>query len=123
MGLERYEHGTLWAGQLTHFTFPGGYSVIYFTEDGGILCAKCANGENGSDAYEEQPLPPHPDFFHDPQWHLIAADVYWEGPDMFCDHCNEVMPSEYGGPDAEEEETNEGTCLANTRDESDFKLD
>jgi len=67
--------------------------VVYITEDGGTLCAYCANGANGSDAHEDS---------DDPQWRLVAGEVYWEGPTMQCDHCYADMPSEYGDPDAEE---------------------
>lgn len=80
-------------GELIRFTYPGSYSVIYRTKDGGTLCASCANGER------EEPVDDDVDDFLEAQWHLVAADVYWEGPDMFCDHCNKVMASEYGDPD------------------------
>ncbi len=88
MGLPRDQKG-----ELVRFTFPGSYSVIYLCKDGGLLCAKCANGENGSEASECWE-----DTCSD-QWALVTAGVYWEGPDKRCDHCDAVMASEYGDPD------------------------
>lgn len=77
---------------LDKFAFPGGYAINYLMADGGYICAECANGENGSGASA---------FEDDPQWQTIGTDVYWEGPDLHCDHCNTVITSEYGDPDNE----------------------
>lgn len=72
------------------FAFPGGYSILYLAEDGGIFCADCARGENGSDAAIGS---------DDPQWNIVDAYVHWEGPPTHCDHCAKVCESEYGDPD------------------------
>ncbi len=93
-------------GKLPAYAWPGGYAIVYYTQDGGSLCAGCANGENGSEATTERR-----DGFTDPvpsdeaQWLLVAAEPYWEGPVKHCDHCNKELPSEYGDPD---EEKNDG---------------
>ena len=38
-------------GELITYAWPGGYPVIYITEDSGVLCPNCANGKNDSEAY------------------------------------------------------------------------
>ena len=35
------------------FAWPGGYTILYLTADGGELCAACVNGENGSEVGSE----------------------------------------------------------------------
>lgn len=79
-------------GKLAAFTSIGCYPIYYLTEDGGVLCPACANGEHGSEASEDSAA--------DKQWHLIACDVHWEGEPLSCDHCNEQIESAYGDPDA-----------------------
>lgn len=81
-------------GTLPRWAWPGGYPVIYVTDDGGTLCPGCANGENGSLASED--ADPHSG------WKLEGADVHWEGPPEVCDHCGANVDSAYGDPDAEE---------------------
>ena len=78
-------------GKLPTYAWPGGYPIEYVTADGGLLCPACANGENGSEATINQDAPA--------DWRIEAADVYWEGPVQFCDHCNSQIESAYGDPD------------------------
>jgi hypothetical protein len=87
--------GTAPGEPLPAFAWPGGYQIVYFTEDGETACPECANGGNGGRFAE----PEDPGDYTDPQWTLIGADVYWEGPDLFCCHCNAAIPSAYGDPD------------------------
>lgn len=78
-------------GRLLAIANPGGYSIVYYTADCALLCADCANGENGSEASDT----------HDErQWRIIGADVRWEGPTEQCAHCGVDLPSEYGDPNA-----------------------
>jgi len=67
------------------FTFPGMYSVLYNTQDGGILCAQCANAHFDQTCDED-----------DPQWYIIGYFIHWEGASVYCDHCGEECKSEYG---------------------------
>lgn len=80
-------------GLLPFFAWPGGYAIVYLTDDGALLCAGCANGENGSQASEDA----------DPGsgWRMVAGDILWEGPDETCAHCGSGMETEYGDPDEE----------------------
>lgn len=68
----------------------GGYPLVYITEDGGTLCAPCANGDNGSLASED---------IDDAQWRIIGADIFYEGGPQDCDHCGVEILSAYGNPD------------------------
>lgn len=77
-------------GTFPSYAWPGGYPVIYICDDGGTLCPACANGQNGSGASPDS---------NDPSWRLIASDIHWEGPDEYCDHCGEAIPSAYGDPE------------------------
>lgn len=82
-------------GKFPAFAWPGGYPIIYLMEDNEVICPDCANQE---DAYaDEDPAPEDPD----PQWHIVAADVYWEGPDLYCANCNKPIESAYGDPEEE----------------------
>lgn len=39
-----------------------------------------------------------------PGGYRVAVEVYWEGPDDTCSHCGASLPSEYGDPDAGEDD-------------------
>lgn len=82
------------SGKLPGIAWPGGYSILYLTDDGAILCADCANGGNGSEASTTA----------DPGsgWLIVAGFVHWEGAPDYCAHCNAELVSEYGDPDADE---------------------
>lgn len=82
-------------GTLPAYAWPGGYQIVYYTADGGTLCPACANGQNGSEASEAKDA--------DPQWRLIACDLYQEGPTIQCDHCQADIESDYGDPDVDED--------------------
>lgn len=83
-------------GSFPHYAWPGGYRMVYWAKDGGLLCAECANKHghvaDGTDCTSE-----------DAQWRLEGQDVLWEGPDWQCDHCGQTFPTEYGDPDVPDE--------------------
>ena len=68
-------------GSLPSHAWPGGYQLMYLTEDGLFVCPKCANKPDTSDP-------------------VTAGDVYWEGPTLACEDCGEPIESAYGDPDA-----------------------
>jgi len=74
--------------------WPGGYELVFTAADGGTLCTHCAHGENGSECASTDP-----DYADDPQWTLVDAFIHYEGGDLQCDHCNRLIPSEYGNPE------------------------
>jgi hypothetical protein len=82
------------SGKLPGVSFPGGYSINYLMEDGDTLCAPCANGDNGSDAYSIAD-----DEREGDGWRVVAHFVHWEGPEDYCAHCDATLASEYGDPD------------------------
>ena len=88
------------SGELQAFAWPGGYPIYYLAEDNSIFCPDCANGKNGSDAYTDDQC--QCKAHRDPQWHIVACDVHYEGPPLTCDHCHADIESAYGDPDAEE---------------------
>ena len=81
-------------GKLPAYAWPGGYPIVYYAGDCEPLCPACANGENGSEAGTDPEL--------DPQWRLEGGEVYWEGAPMQCAHCNAVLASAYGDPEADD---------------------
>mgnify|MGYP003575380610 CR=1 FL=1 len=86
--LDEYRDGQ---GKLPAFAWPGGYPLIYVTNDGGVLCPACANGENGAKpTYEDDS--PHSG------WQVDAADVHYEGAPEICNHCGAEIESAYGDP-------------------------
>lgn len=74
-------------GSLTRYAWPGGYPVYYVTTDGAGLCPTCAT-QHGTEK----------DGSHS-GWELEGADINWEDPELFCDHCNTRIPSAYAEPD------------------------
>lgn len=78
------------------YAWPGGYEICYVLNDGDLLCHSCAN-DNLLRTID-------PD---DDQFYIVDADVHWEGPPIYCDHCNREIESEYGDPDEPEAEDSE----------------
>jgi len=75
MKLELYK--TARGGYAT--TIDGGYPVVYYTHDGLTICARCAGLET------------------DDTQAVIAAEPYYEGPDLLCEDCQKtVIQSAYG---------------------------
>lgn len=70
---------------LPAFAWPGGYTLIYVTEAGDILCAKCAT-EAVDEAQDDMP---------------IGYQTHDEGESEHCANCNCEMESSYGPVDEE----------------------
>lgn len=83
-------------GRLPAYAWPGGYAVAYVVDDGELLCSKCANGDDGSEAHlavgkgELADLADgwRIDGYVTADWHDIG-----EG-DWICAHCNAVIDPE-----------------------------
>lgn len=73
-------------GKLPTYAWPGGYSFVYYTEQGEEMCPDCANIEFSD---------PHLGFGDPP----TDYDVHYEGPPVQCVGCNLMIPSEYGDPE------------------------
>ena len=70
-------------GTLRKYTSYGSYPLVYYTADGGPLCAACAESNGSVDPDAEK------------QWRIIGVDANWENPEMHCAHCNERIESAY----------------------------
>ena len=70
------------------YAWPGGYPLVYVTDDGAALCPDCVNADNEAIGESNE----------GDGWHVTAVSVLWEtdGGDMFCDHCSVVIESAYG---------------------------
>lgn len=66
--------------------WPGGYPIFYVTKDNGVLCPDCCN------KHREQCL----DFENnDGGFSVVAGDVNYEDPNLFCWHCNKRVEAAY----------------------------
>jgi len=76
MNADRFERH---AGKLAKFTSIGCYPIFY-VDGSSCLCADCAS-EN-----------------EDPE--MLASDINWEDPELFCDGCGERIESAYAEDEA-----------------------
>lgn len=72
-------------GKFTAYAWPGGYTVYHVCDDGGCLCAKCANDPKN---------PVHTDA-PDDGWRIIGSGINYEDDALTCDHCGEAIPASY----------------------------
>jgi hypothetical protein len=63
-------------GNFPAYAWPGGYPIIYVTDDADILCADCAAKEGDK----------------------FLADIHYEGPPEYCADCGKEIESAYGDP-------------------------
>jgi hypothetical protein len=61
-------------GSLPLYAWPGGYPIVYYAEDMGTLCAKCANEYTPERDNEHQLMP-------------MYFDINWEDEELYCEHC------------------------------------
>lgn len=66
------------------YAWPGGYPLFYYTKDGGVLSPRAANSELA------RTLDPNDECFF-----IVACEINYEDPDLWCDHTNERIPSAY----------------------------
>lgn len=64
------------------YAWPGGYTVVYYDDEGEVYCADCARQTNANTK--------------------VTPVVYDEGPSMFCTECNAELESSYGDPDEQD---------------------
>jgi hypothetical protein len=70
------------------YACPGGYPLFLITSDGAALCCECGRKQWKQIAYA---------IIHhlSDGWRVEAADVNWENPDLYCDHCSKRIESAY----------------------------
>lgn len=73
-------------GKLPYFAFPGGYPIVYLDSHNEVLCPECAN-EKDQDPEEWE------------DWKPKYWFIYYEGPMLFCDECNNELEPAYGDPE------------------------
>lgn len=74
------------------YAFPGGYPFYFIAGDGEPLSFKTVmdNFKLVASAIKHQ---------HDKQWEVVAMDVNWEEPALFCAHTNQRIESAYAEED------------------------
>jgi hypothetical protein len=70
------------------YAWPGGYPLFGVFHDGGSCCQHCAKTERASIATTTGT----------DGWGLVALEVNWEDPELFCDHCGSRIESAYAEP-------------------------
>jgi hypothetical protein len=76
-------------GEYPAYAWPGGYPIMYVCNDGGVLCPTCMNAER------EQIEASIAENAND-GWNVIASDINYEDPNLFCDNCNKQIECAYG---------------------------
>lgn len=77
------------------YTSPGCYPVFLLTSDAACLCMSCARAEYRSISHAMRHR------LND-GWRVVAADINWEDPELYCDHCSGRIESAYAEDDAED---------------------
>lgn len=69
--------------------WPGGYPLFYICDDGGALCYNCAKTErrNVLESINTKSRD---------GWRVVAVDINWEDPYLYCDNCDDRIESAYG---------------------------
>ena len=77
---------------LQHYAWPGGYPIYLVTTDGGALCPDCVKSEvrNIIDSCRREV---------DDGWRAYGADINYEDPNLYCDHCGNRIESAYAEED------------------------
>jgi len=70
------------------YAWPGGYPVCFVTSDGAALSFHTADNMAESIAHSIT------DDIND-GWKVIAVDINWEDPELYCDHTGERIESAY----------------------------
>ncbi len=71
------------------YAFPGGYPKYIVCNDGGCLCPQCAKDNFHAIAHDTVK-----------GWKtgfdVAGANINWEDDSLYCDNCNNPIPSAYG---------------------------
>jgi hypothetical protein len=74
------------------YSWPGGYPIFFYTEDGGALSFATAWNERANIA---QAIVSGAD----PQWRIVGWDVNWEDAELYDDHTGNRIASAYADDD------------------------
>lgn len=84
---------TLRAGQ---WAWPGGYPMYLVVDDGACLCFDCARKEYRLLAISIREYARNGKRYSNDSWRVVACDINWEDPNLYCDHCGKSIQSAYG---------------------------
>jgi len=70
------------------YAWPGGYPLYFITSDGAPLSFDAAESE--SELIEDSIRDELSD-----GWRVVAVDVNWENPELYCDHTSNRIESAY----------------------------
>lgn len=84
-------------GKFAYSTELGLYPLYHILDDGESLCPSCAN----------DPANPVHVLGDNDGWRIIATDINYEDPELFCAHCNTKIPSAYTTEDEDMVNTNQ----------------
>jgi len=73
------------------YAWPGGYELHAITNDGAVLCHRCIESEYPRIAHETVKSG-----WEQCGFSVAGIDTNYEDDNMYCDHCNEQIVSEYG---------------------------
>lgn len=70
------------------FAWPGGYPIFFIFSDGDVLCFEAAKAEREliAEAIAEKSCN---------GWRVVACEVNWENPELFCAHTGKRIESAY----------------------------
>ena len=71
------------------YAWPGRYPIYFMCEDGDDLHPHCVKETYRQVAWAVRHN------IHRDQWRVVAADVNWEDPSLYCAHCNKRIESAY----------------------------
>lgn len=77
------------------YAWPGGYPLYFVTSDCAALCFACAKREFYQIAYSLR-------YRIDDGWRVVGCNINYEDGDLYCDHCNKLIPSAYGNDESED---------------------
>ncbi len=74
------------------YAWPGGYPMFFITSDGAPLSFEAAKAErrNILEAIANK---------DGSGWRIVALDINWEDPDLYCDHTGKRIESAYAEPE------------------------
>jgi len=94
--MQSYHHSIIQSGKdfretirAGSYAWPGGYPLYFITADGAALSFETAKREAGLiiDAIRRKD--------RSGGWQVVACQVNWEDPSLFCDHTGERIESAY----------------------------
>lgn len=76
------------------YAWPGGYPIYFVSADGQPLSFEAVQAEKQL-IFEAMDS----DCPDDREWKIVAAEINWEDPDLYCSHTNERIESAYAEED------------------------